>query len=89
MVNGLTTLLDVVLEPASQDMAEPILMSLLYLLNDPKSRYVNDFYHIVYSFFNIYSCSLLFIILTVLFNLSFFMIVTCNILILIMIIFYL
>lgn len=44
MVNGLTTLLDVVLEPASQDMAEPILMSLLYLLNDPKSRYENNFY---------------------------------------------
>ena len=38
-VNGLTTLLDVVLEPSSQDMAEPILISLLYLLNDPKSRY--------------------------------------------------
>ena len=37
-VNGLTTLLDIVLEPSSQDMAEPILISLLYLLNDPKSR---------------------------------------------------
>ena len=39
-VNGFTTLLDIVLEPSSQDMAEPILMSLLFLLNDPKSRYV-------------------------------------------------
>lgn len=40
VVNGLTTLLDIVLEPTSQDMAEPILVSLLFLLNDPKSRYV-------------------------------------------------
>lgn len=40
MVNGLTTLLDIVLEPTSQDMAEPILVSLLFLLNDPKSRYL-------------------------------------------------
>jgi Rapamycin-insensitive companion of mTOR, N-term len=38
VVNGLTTLLDIVLEPTSQDMAEPILVSLLFLLNDPKSR---------------------------------------------------
>lgn len=39
VVNGITTLLDIVLEPSSQDMAEPILVSLLFLLNDPKSRY--------------------------------------------------
>ena len=47
-VNGLTTLLDVVLEPSSQDMAEPILISLLYLLNDPRSRYCSIIYANVY-----------------------------------------
>jgi hypothetical protein len=57
MVNGLTTLLDVVLEPASQDMAEPILMSLLYLLNDPKSRYEDVYYYFLFLF-----CNLLFIL---------------------------
>jgi Rapamycin-insensitive companion of mTOR, N-term len=37
-VNGLSVLLDAVLEPAYQDLAEPILVSLMYLLNDPKTR---------------------------------------------------
>ena len=37
-VNGLSVLLEAVLEPSYQDIAEPILLSLMYLLNDPKSR---------------------------------------------------
>jgi rapamycin-insensitive companion of mTOR len=63
MVNGLTTLLDVVLEPASQDMAEPILMSLLYLLNDPKSRYVDVFYHYLFLYYVFLLMTRLFFIL--------------------------
>ena len=39
-VNGLTTLLETVLDPNFQDMAEPILVSFMYLLNDPKTRKV-------------------------------------------------
>jgi rapamycin-insensitive companion of mTOR len=38
--NGLTALLDAVIEPNTQDMAQSILLSVLYLLNDPKARSV-------------------------------------------------
>ena len=37
-VNGLSTLLEAVLDPNFQDMSESILISFMYLLNDPKTR---------------------------------------------------
>lgn len=37
-VNGLTCLLDAIIEPTTQDMSESILLSVLFLMNDPKSR---------------------------------------------------
>jgi rapamycin-insensitive companion of mTOR len=38
-VNGLSSLLDAVIEPNTQDMSESILLSVLFLLNDPKNRF--------------------------------------------------
>lgn len=36
--SGVSSLLDAIIEPSTQDMADSILMSLIFLLNDPKSR---------------------------------------------------
>ena len=37
-VNGMSSLLEAVIEPNTQDMAESILLSILFLLNDPSTR---------------------------------------------------
>jgi rapamycin-insensitive companion of mTOR len=39
--NGFRVLFEAVLDPMTSELAEPILMSMLFLLNHPDTRYVN------------------------------------------------
>jgi hypothetical protein len=39
-VNGMNCLLEAIVEPTTHDMAESILVSFIYLLNDQNSRYI-------------------------------------------------
>ena len=38
-VNGFTSLLAATLDPSTHDLGESIVMSVLYLINEPKTRY--------------------------------------------------
>ena len=40
-VNGYSCLLEAVMEPINQELADSILLTILYLLNDPNIRFVN------------------------------------------------
>ena len=55
-VNGISCLLDAVIEPNTQDMAEPILMSILYLLNDSETRQAKCIVFFLLFFFILLFC---------------------------------